>query len=389
MKKPSRLRGSMSRNNQYLIISQSGRALATSAKHAGIDTHVIDLFADDDTKEGTLSNRSVTGFSGGNNAEALIGIVDEYTSNNPHLNIVIGSGFEECPELLVELEQRFSILGNHSSVVRQVKDPSVFFNMLEKFALPFPEFFTDKEKPEVLKGNFLVKKIGGAGGGHIKLYQEGKALTSACYLQAFLRGKNYSTTFIADGKSFYVLGHNETWNRNENGDFTFAGAVSNVCLSDKICRQITDAIGQLVPAFNLKGLCNLDFIVEETGQYSILEINPRPTATFELYETQEGLFAQHLAAFKGKIAKPELDPDSGEGQSRALWVLYAGKSITMPCLKWPDWVTDRPMPGKSIAPGEPICTIRAVANSAGETKILLRQREIMLKELLGLEKIAA
>jgi len=145
----------------------------------------------------------------------------------------------------------------------------------------------------------------------------------------------------------------------------------------------------LAPAFNLKGLCSLDFIVEENGQYSILEINPRPTATFELYEIQEGLFAQHLAAFDGKVAKPELDTESGEGQSRALWVLYAGKSITIPHLEWPDWATDRPMPGKLIASGEPICTIRAAANSARESKTLLKKREIMLKELLGLEKIAA
>jgi predicted ATP-grasp superfamily ATP-dependent carboligase len=379
----------MSRNNHFLIISQSGRALAASAKRAGIDTHVIDLFADEDTYEDTLSNHSVTGFSGGNNAEALIGIVAEYTSNNPDLNIVIGSGFEECPELLAELEQRFSVIGNHSSVVRQVKDPSVFFNMLEKFALPFPEFFTDKDKPEVLKGNFLIKKTGGAGGGHIKLYQEGNALTSAFYLQALLRGKNYSTTFIADGESFYVLGHNETWNRNKNGDFTFAGAVSNIYLSDELCQQITDAIGQLVPSFNLKGLCSLDFIVEETGQYSILEVNPRPTATFELYDTQESLFAEHLAAFNGKMRKPESDPALSKGQSRALEVLYAGKSITIPRTEWPDWVTDRPKPGKLIASGEPICTMRAAANSAGKNKALLKQRETMLKKLLGLEKIAA
>ena len=68
--KPSRLRGSMSRNNQFLIISQSGRALAASAKRAGIDTHVIDFFADEDTVESTLSNHSVTGFCGGNNPES-------------------------------------------------------------------------------------------------------------------------------------------------------------------------------------------------------------------------------------------------------------------------------------------------------------------------------
>jgi len=381
----------MPRNSHFLIISQSGRALAASAKRAGIDTHVIDLFADEDTYEVTLSNHSVTGFSGGNNAEALIEIVAEYTSNNPDLHIVIGSGFEECPELLAELEQRFSVIGNHSSVVSQVKDPSFFFKRLGELALPCPGFFTNKDKPAESKKGILKKTIGGAGGGHVRHYKQGMTLDSTCYLQVFLQGKNYSVTFLADGNLFHVLGFNETWVCNENGDFTFAGAVSNANLSNELCLQVTDAIRQLVPSFNLKGLCSLDFIVEETGQYSILELNPRPTATFELYEDKESLFVQHLAAFNGTMPEPEAysDHELGQGLSRALRVLYARKNFTIPRLQWPGWVNDRPKPGKAIASGEPICTICAAANSSGVAKAILKQRETMLKKLLGSASIAA
>ena len=98
-----------------------------------------------------------------------------------------------------------------------------------------------------------------------------------CYLQALIKGNNYSATFLADGESFHVLGFNETWVCEENRDFTFAGAVTNVNLSKELCQQVTEAVRQLVASFNLKGLCSLDFIVEETGRYSILELNPRPT----------------------------------------------------------------------------------------------------------------
>jgi len=379
----------MPRNKQYLIISQSGRALAASAKHAGIDTHVIDLFGDEDTVENTLSNHSVTGFGGGSNPEALIDIVAEYISNFPDLSIVLGSGFEECPDLLAQLEQRFSVIGNHSSIVNQVKDPTVFFTKLDELALPYPEYLTYID--DMLEGDFLIKTVGGAGGGHIRHYKEGMQLMPDCYLQALIKGNNYSATFLADGESLHVLGFNETWVCEENSDFTFAGAVTNVNLSKELCQQVTEAVRQLVASFNLKGLCSLDFIVDETGQYSILELNPRPTATFELYEPQEGLFVQHLAAFNGKMPGPEYDPDPelSKGLSRALGVLYAGKSITMPRLVWPGWVTDRPKQGRQIAKGEPICTICAVANSPGETKALLKQRETILKKLLGSASIAA
>jgi predicted ATP-grasp superfamily ATP-dependent carboligase len=377
MTRPSRLRGSMSRNNQYLIISQSGRALAASAKRAGIATHVIDLFADEDTVENTLSNTSVTGFSGGNSPETLIYLVAEYASNNPDLSVLIGSGFEECPELLMQLEQRFSVIGNHSGIIRQLKDPTVFFKKLEELALPYPEYITDVN--QVFSGEFLIKSKGDAGGGHIKHFKNHKSLAPGTYLQALLRGNNYSATFIADGQSFHVLGFNETWVSKDNCDFTFAGAVSNVSLPNKLRQKVTDAIRQLVVEYELKGLCGLDFIVDDSGQYSILEVNPRPTATFELYENQGSLFPRHIAAFHGKMKKPELD----QSLSRALGLLYAGKSITIPCLNWPEWVTDRPNMGKHIARGEPVCTVHAEGHDIESVKQQLKTRLTNMEDLFG------
>lgn len=375
--KPSRLRGSMSRNNQYLIISQSGRALASSAKRAGIDVHVIDLFADEDTVENTLSNTSVTGFSGGNNSEVLIDVVAEYVSKNPELCVVTGSGLEQCPELLAQLEQRFSVIGNHSSVVRQLKDPSVFFRKLEELTLPYPEYITGVTQE--FSGDFLVKTVGATGGGHVRLYKNDQSLIATSYLQALLRGKNYSATFIANGQSFHVLGFNETWVCQENSDFTFAGAVSNVSLPDELCQQVIAAIRRLVTLFKIKGLCSLDFIVDTSGQYFILEVNPRPTATFELYETKGGLFAQHIAAFQGKMTEPELD----QSLTRGLGLLYAGKSITIPRLDWPEWVTDRPKAGKHITKGEPVCTVHAEGRDVENVKQQLKTRLAKLRELLG------
>jgi len=367
----------MPQNNQYLIISQSGRALAASANHAGIDTHVIDLFADEDTAEFTLSNTSVTGFSDGNNSEVLIDVVAEYVSKNPELCVVIGSGLEQCPELLKQLEQQFSVIGNHSSIIRQLKDPGIFFKKLEELTLPYPEYITGVTQE--FSGDFLVKTVGGAGGGHIRHYKNSSSLTSTSFLQAVLRGKNYSATFIADGQSFHVLGFNETWVSKKNSDFSFAGAVSNVSLPNELRQQVIAAIRQLVDEFQLKGLCSLDFIVEESGQYSILEVNPRPTATFELYETEGGLFAQHIAAFQGKMTEPELD----HSLTRGLGLLYAGKSITIPRLDWPEWVTDRPKAGKHITKGEPVCTVHAEGRDLENVKQQLKTRLAKLRELLG------
>ncbi len=373
----------MPRNNQYLIISQSGRALAASAKRAEINAHVIDLFADEDTVETTLSIHCVTGFSGRNDSEILINIVAEYESNDTNLSVIIGSGFEECPESLLQLEQRFSVIGNPSDVVRQLKNPRIFFSKLEELALPYPEYFIDITEPP--NGKFLIKTIGGAGGGHVRHYKNDVSLTPKNYLQAFLGGKNYSATFIADGESFHVLGFNETWACQGNGDFIFAGAISNVSLPVELRQQITAAVKKLVAVFKIKGLCSLDFIVQKIGQYSILEVNPRPTASFELYENERNLFSQHIAAFQGKMTKPELD----QNRSRGLGLLYAEKSITMPRLDWPEWVTDRPKMGKPITKGEPVCTVHAEGLDVENVKQQLNTRLAILRNHLDLQSEVA
>ncbi len=383
MKRPSRLRRGIQKNKQYLIISQSGRALAGSAKRARIDTHVIDLFADEDTVKDTCSSNAVSGFSGGNNSDTLIKLVNKYTKNNPKLSVFIGSGFEECPDVLMQLEQRFIVIGNHSSVVRQLRNPNIFFKKLQELALPYPVYFAgtdDVVQNHATKDNFLIKAVGGIGGCHIKPYKNDKLLTPANYLQAWLRGKNCSVTFLADGMSSCVLGFNETWVCKEGSDFRFSGAVSNINLADKLRQNVIDAIQRLVVLFKIKGLCSLDFIVEKSGQYSILEVNPRPTATFELYENENGLFSEHLAAFSGTVTAPVLNQDI----SRALRVLYAKRSIVIPQLAWPKWVTDRPKQGTRIAQGEPVCTVHAEGIDEKDAKAQLMKRFARQSALLGL-----
>lgn len=376
----------MLQNNQYLIISQSGRALARSAKQAGIDTHVIDLFADDDTKESTLSNHLINSFSMAQDQKTLLQLVNNYLADKPELGIVIGSGFEDKLDMLMQLQQISSVLGNYYHVVKQVKNPITLRETLQKFSLPYPNYI-DRD-PGVSKGTFLLKEIGGCGGSHVKVYKKSMAIRGSHYLESFLEGKNYSATFIANGESCYLLGFNETWTCSGNRNFTFAGAASNASLPARLGQQVTEAVKHLATLFKLRGLCGLDFIIQKTGQYAILEINPRPTATFELYDDQGSLFKQHLAALNGhKIRKKEMP--IRQGLSRALGILYAGKNIVVPPMKWLDWVTDRPNPGRLITRGMPVCTVHATGVGIENTKQQLMCRLAEQKKLLGFALDAA
>lgn len=379
----------MLQNKQYLLISESGRALCTSAKNAGIDVHVIDLFADQDTIANSLSSHAVSAFSGKMNATVLIKKVRDYVAYNPSLSIVIGSGFEGSPHLLAQLQQICPILGNHHSVINRINSPACFFKQLDSLSLPYPEYLgsdPSRSDPGRSTETLLIKSAAGTGGRHISVYVPGMPVNPPYYLQVFLSGKNYSATFIADGHSFNLLGFNATWTRAGKIDFSFAGAVSNVWLPDVLRVQIIEAIRKLVQRFKLRGLCGLDFIIDPIGSYAILELNPRPTATFEMYEDQEqSLFAQHILA----LQQPLSWSPSKQYCSRALGICYAEQELTVPDLGWPDWITDKPRSGTIIAKDAPICTVHASGSTATSALKNLALRLDRQKECLGFTSIAA
>ena len=62
--------------------------------------------------------------------------------------------------------------------------------------------------------------------------------------------------------------------------------------------MITGWLKQLVPVFALKGLNSLDFIHADDCSY-VLEINPRPSASMQLYD--EDLLNRHIQACEGTV----------------------------------------------------------------------------------------
>ena len=82
-------------------------------------------------------------------------------------------------------------------------------------------------------------------------------------------------------------------------------------------------------------------------------------------------------------------PESDQNLSRALGLLYAGKSITIPRLDWPEWVTDRPQAGKQITIGEPVCTVHAEGLAVEDVKQQLKTRLANLRESFGFKVEAA
>lgn len=355
-------------NKPYLIIAQSGRALATAAKRNGICTHVIDHFADQDTKSYAQSTQQLSEFTLDQRQGHLIALVKKRLQQDPQIEIVLGSGFENKPELQSQLQHIAPIIGNHTKYVQQIKDPTIFYQALQTLSLPHPTYHLSNH-PDTLETPYLIKAIGANGGKHIAPYKQGP-IPPYHYLQEQLHGHHYSVTFIADGNSFQLLGFNAIWNRTENNNFTFAGVVSNIPLAKKHQQKILTALKKLVSFFCLHGLCSMDFIVTTSQQYYILEINPRPSASFELYDYQGDLFARHILACQGKLIAT---PQQKRG-AKALQIIYAENDTIIPDLPWQKWVTDRPAAGVTIPKDSPICTIHASGANSIDAKQQLYRR---------------
>jgi predicted ATP-grasp superfamily ATP-dependent carboligase len=274
------------------------------------------------------------------------------------------------------------LLGNPPEVVRRTKDPEGFFPLLERLGVPHPETLT--VAPPGFDGpGWLFKQIGGAGGAHVRPARG--PCPPGHYLQRERPGRPHSAVFLADGRRARVLSYNAIRVQGGTGSarFRYSGAVT--IPPPPMAPDLEAAIDALVPALGLVGLCGLDFLLDGDGAYAVLELNPRPTATFELYEDlhEDGPwpFALHLAACHGRLPRGARLCRSGIATHAVLW---AQETLRVPGdLLWPDWARDRPVAGTLIHPGDPICTVHARAARRHAVEALLAERQTRLGAALA------
>ena len=91
----------------------------------------------------------------------------------------------------------------------------------------------------------------------------------------------------------------------------------------------------------LVGLCSADFIRDDGG-YHLIEINPRPGATLDIFDSAEApLLEAHLAPARGEPLRLPRFADC-----MASMITYASAPVAhFPAIAWPDWTADRQSAG--------------------------------------------
>jgi predicted ATP-grasp superfamily ATP-dependent carboligase len=376
----------------------SARPFVEVAVNAGYSVFAIDAFSDEQTvalaEHALIVSYDEFGFNADDLLRKLYQIDEKVIELSQFVGFVYGSGFEAQPDLLQKVAEKIPVIGNSTATLAAVKNAHIFFAALQKLNINHPETF--EKLPADADLNLYVHKFsGGSGGVHIKPAKSVRNhLLQNHYFQKKMEGISVSLLFIANGSEVEVVGFNEQWlSANEHVPFRYGGAVSHADLSIGVQQQLLRAAEQLTIEFGLIGLNSLDAIVQKASvgveQVYVLEINPRLSATVDLYGIDDKalLYRHTQACLNQQLDCRGLHPQCELGvKSKAHAIVYADIDVVlMAGMVWPSWVTDSPIqintPLKIMA-GAPVCSVFAYADNADAAKkeVLTRVRQI--KKLL-------
>lgn len=341
-----------------VVLAQSGRALASLARAAGVAVHVLDLCADSDTVELARSVRRVGDWRSGLRAPALEAALSVLDGDGPPLPVVYGGGFEDRPAVLARISRGRPVLGNPAALLARLADVESLGQLLREHGVAMPALAVGAAPAS---GQWLEKRAGGAGGHHVRWLRAGERPARGCYAQAYVPGPSLSLLAVGDGRDAQLLGLSRHWRvqPSPSAPFRHSGLVAEA-LEPALAGRLQALLRRLSGALSLRGLFGVDFVLQE-GMPVVVDINARPPASAELHERGAGLFQRHVLGAMGRLAPA---PSASFSARRAQAVLYAPRGLSVPPIDWPAWVGDRPPAGSRLQAGEPLCTVHAAGRDA-------------------------
>lgn len=353
-----------------LIVANSARMLAQQASGLGFLVWVIDCYADFDTQK--FSNKCIKVDSLA--VDQVRKAIDKLTDNFEMTHVVYGSGLEPFQDTLAFLDMRFFLLGNKPDVFLAVQNNVGFFSKLTELTIPHPE---TTFQPPASEGNWLIKPLLGQGGVGIERYSKIEDKFKSQLWQRYIEGISMSVLFVANGADYQIIGFNKlVSSKVGKNEFIFSAVMNQPAICKHIRKAVTSWLVSLVKYFSLNGMNSLDFIVSD-GECYLLEINPRPSASMQLYS--DVFLKAHINSClpaKSEIIQPS--------------TVYSGYKIIFATteykikdkINWPEWAADIPYVGSKIHIDMPICSIIAHGINELQVEKSLQTREKIISKLL-------
>jgi len=363
----------MSKPGELLLVGVGVRHLAESAQGAGYSATAVDTFGDQDTRDACRRLVQVADTDG--LADAALGVGEGARKGIP---LICAGGLDGRSDLLQRLARRFRLCGNGAPTATLIANPRRFFHLLDGLDIPYPGVRFD---PPSAPAGWLLKHAASCGGGGVYRADAARCqkLSPEAYFQRRASGETISVLFAANGRDAEIVGFNRLFDvQSGERPYVYAGAVTWSGPDDSQRRLIADYVQRLARTLALRGINGLDLVMGD-GPPLLLELNARPTASLELWETQlpGGGIVSHLAACAGRL--PSMGEDRRAG-TRGYRVLFVERNLDIPSLDWPPWAKDRPLAGTGIPAGSPLCTVHADGAGPGEVERLLAARSRALLE---------
>jgi predicted ATP-grasp superfamily ATP-dependent carboligase len=152
-----------------------------------------------------------------------------------------------------------------------------------------------------------------------------------------------------------------------------------------LLREVRAIVSHLSKTFGLVGLNGLDFIWQ-AGRVWTIEVNPRPSASLELFELAYGLrvFEAHVQSFDGQLPHFVLEQSLATGPAAGKAIVYAPRDVNVGDTN--DWaaygIRDIPHPFEQIKHRQPVCTLLTTADTPAACLRQLQTQAAALKTRL-------
>jgi len=379
-----------------LLLGGSVRAATESARRGGFFVIAVDRFGDTDTLAACHRHFHLEP------SEACITSLQQL----PATPLVLAGGLIGVDNFVRRLDSRHPLVGP-SLVDRQgLRCPKILQRLSEPTGLNFPPW-AEALTSTPAGGRWLWKARGSTGGLGVRWAPEPSRITGSefhdGYFQQFVGGRPIGVTFLADGRAARMLGACRlTFVRRDRGTlpFVYAGAFGPVRMPGQVAKAVHRFGQACVGAFSLRGLFNVDLVVNRQGKAWLLEVNPRWSGTSELIEeawraTPQGLpgdslFRLHWDRMHGSGNEADgwneayyrhesgLDtsPESSRFWKRVVFATKTGRFYRRRLRRLPPVAAemeagfaDVPDDGSPIERGEPIATLKCRTRAGTRTTV--------------------
>lgn len=345
------------------------RMLAELAVHAGYPVIALDYFGDADLQALCPSRSLRRDYGQPYSPAALANAAGDLAAPA----VVYSANLENFPGEVARLARDRQLLGNIPETLAQVRHPARLAAALRAKGFVFPETISPGSgfTPDPTRA-WLWKPRHGGGGHGVRLWRNGR-LPQSGVLQERLVGMVGSAAFVANGRQAVMLGLTEQLVGQRAfgaSGFHYCGNLAPPRLPPDELAALLDEVraivSHLTETFGLCGLNGLDFIWQ-AGRAWTIEVNPRPSASLELFDLAYGLrvFDVHVRSFDGWLPDFDLEQVIAGGVAAGKAIVYAPDDVSVGDTSgWAaQGIRDIPHSGEFIRQGQPVCTLLASADT--------------------------